>query len=63
LPDPDVLPSDDGDAGRRLGTAFTLSDQDINPNELNMVNAARRAAAGDRQLGHRQVQTRLPHRA
>jgi MoxR-like ATPase len=40
LPDPDVPPPDDGEAGRRLGTEFTLSDQDIDPNELNMVNAA-----------------------
>lgn len=36
----DVPPPDDGEAERRLGTAFTLSEQDVDPHELNMVNAA-----------------------
>ncbi|MFE0022555.1 AAA family ATPase [Amycolatopsis sp. NPDC059021] len=40
LPEHDVPPPDDGEAERRLGTAFTLSEQDIDPAELNMVNAA-----------------------
>lgn len=40
LPEHDVPPPDDGEAERRLGTAFTLSDQDIDFDELNMVNAA-----------------------
>ncbi|MFD9891756.1 AAA family ATPase [Amycolatopsis sp. NPDC059027] len=40
LPEHDIPPQDDGEAERRLGTAFTLSEQDIDPNELNMVNAA-----------------------
>jgi MoxR-like ATPase len=40
LPEEDVPPADDGEAERRLGIEFTLSDSDIDPNELNMVNAA-----------------------
>jgi MoxR-like ATPase len=40
LPEHDVPPPDDGEAERRLGAAFMLSDQDIDPTELNMVNAA-----------------------
>jgi MoxR-like ATPase len=40
LPEHDVPPPDDGDAARRLGSAFTFSEGDIDPNELNMVNAA-----------------------
>ncbi|MGC7098413.1 AAA family ATPase [Amycolatopsis lurida] len=40
LPENDVPPPDDGEAERRLGTAFTLSDHDVDPDELNMVNAA-----------------------
>ncbi|MEV4053967.1 MoxR family ATPase [Amycolatopsis sp. NPDC049688] len=36
----DGPPPDDGEAERRLGTAFTLAEQDIDPRELNMVNAA-----------------------
>ncbi|MEV6910368.1 MoxR family ATPase [Amycolatopsis sp. NPDC051071] len=39
-PELDVPPPDDGESERRLGTAFTLSEQDIDVNELNMVNAA-----------------------
>ncbi len=39
-PEHDVPPPDDGESERRLGTAFTLSEQDIDLNELNMVNAA-----------------------
>jgi MoxR-like ATPase len=40
LPDPDVPPQDEGEAERHLGTAFTLSDQEINHHELSMVNAS-----------------------
>jgi MoxR-like ATPase len=36
----DVPPADDGEADRKLGTEFHLSDQDVDPNELDMVNAA-----------------------
>jgi MoxR-like ATPase len=36
----DVPPPDDGEAERRLGAAFTVSERDVDPNELNMVNAA-----------------------
>ncbi|EME53022.1 AAA family ATPase [Amycolatopsis decaplanina] len=39
-PENDVPPPDDGEAERRLGTAFTLSEQDVDADELNMVNAA-----------------------
>ncbi|MER7858708.1 AAA family ATPase [Amycolatopsis japonica] len=39
-PENDVPPPDDGEAERRLGTAFTLSEQDADAAELNMVNAA-----------------------
>ncbi|WP_409497320.1 AAA family ATPase [Amycolatopsis sp. cmx-11-12] len=39
-PEHDVPPPDDGEAERRLGTAFTLSEQDVDAGELNMVNAA-----------------------
>jgi len=39
-PENDVPPPDDGEAERRLGTAFTLSEQDADAGELNMVNAA-----------------------
>lgn len=40
LPERDVPPPDDGEADRRLGTEFHLSDQDVDPHELDMVNAA-----------------------
>jgi len=40
LPEDDSPPPDDGEAGRRLGTEFHLSDTDIDQNELNLVNAA-----------------------
>jgi MoxR-like ATPase len=40
LPEHDVPPPDDGEMERRLGTAFTLSDKEIDTHELNMVNAA-----------------------
>ncbi|GAA4533425.1 AAA family ATPase [Amycolatopsis samaneae] len=40
LPEHDVPPPDDGEAERRLGTAYTLSEQNIDSTELNMVNAA-----------------------
>ncbi|MCT2584308.1 AAA family ATPase [Actinophytocola gossypii] len=40
LPDPDLPPPDDGEADRRLGTEYHLSDTDIDPHELDMVNAA-----------------------
>ncbi|MEV7554355.1 MoxR family ATPase [Amycolatopsis sp. NPDC089917] len=36
----DVPPPDDGEAERRLGTEFTLSEADADADELNMVNAA-----------------------
>lgn len=38
--DDDVPPPDDGEAERRLGAAFTLSEADAGTDELNMVNAA-----------------------
>lgn len=40
LPEHDVPPPDDGESERRLGAAFTLTDSEIDPTELNMVNAA-----------------------
>ncbi|OLF05580.1 AAA family ATPase [Actinophytocola xinjiangensis] len=42
LPDEstDTSPPDDGEADRRLGTEFHLSDRDIDFHELNLVNAA-----------------------
>ncbi|MEV4311266.1 MoxR family ATPase [Actinocrispum sp. NPDC049592] len=40
LPEPDVPPPDDGDAQRRLGASFEMSEEVVEPNELNMVNAA-----------------------
>ncbi|AGM04020.1 MoxR family ATPase [Amycolatopsis keratiniphila] len=39
-PENDVPPPDDGEVERRLGTAFTLSEQNADAGELNMVNAA-----------------------
>ncbi|QWF80426.1 AAA family ATPase [Amycolatopsis sp. CA-230715] len=40
LPEHDVPPPDDGESERRLGTAFTLTEAEIDATELNMVNAA-----------------------
>ncbi|GAB3432914.1 AAA family ATPase [Actinophytocola sediminis] len=40
LPADDRPPADDGEADRRLGTAYHLAEQDIDSHELNMVNAA-----------------------
>ncbi|GAB2756696.1 DNA polymerase III delta prime subunit [Amycolatopsis magusensis] len=39
LPEHDVPPPDDGEAERRLGAAFTFSEQEVDLDELNMVNA------------------------
>lgn len=39
-PENDVPPPDDGEAERRLGTAFTLSELTVDAGQLNMVNAA-----------------------
>jgi MoxR-like ATPase len=40
LPDHDEPPADDGEAKRRLGAGFHLSERDVNPHEVDMVNAA-----------------------
>jgi MoxR-like ATPase len=40
LPDHDVPPADDGEADRRLGMAYRLAERDVDPHELDMVNAA-----------------------
>lgn len=40
LPDPDLPPADDGGANRRLGPAFNLTEADVDPHEVDMVNAA-----------------------
>ena len=40
LPDPDVPPPDDGEADRRLGSEFHLADRDVDPHDLDMINAA-----------------------
>ncbi|HEY7595810.1 MAG TPA: MoxR family ATPase [Actinophytocola sp.] len=40
LPEHDVPPDDDGESSRRLGSEFHLADRDVDPHELNMVNAA-----------------------
>lgn len=40
LPEPDVPPPDDGEADRRLGSEFHLATRDVDPRELDMVNAA-----------------------
>jgi MoxR-like ATPase len=40
LPVNDTPPPDDGEATRRLGPAYHLSEQDIDPHEVDMVNAA-----------------------
>ncbi|MBV9012312.1 MAG: AAA family ATPase [Pseudonocardiales bacterium] len=40
LPDRDEPPPDDGETERRLGARFHLSEHDVNPHEVDMVNAA-----------------------
>jgi MoxR-like ATPase len=40
LPEPDAPPPDDGEADRRLGSEFHLTDRHVDPHELDMVNAA-----------------------
>ena len=40
LPAHDVSPEDDGEADRRLGSEYHLSERDVDPHEVDMVNAA-----------------------
>lgn len=40
LPEREAPPEDDGEMERRLGSNFRLSERDVNPNEVDMVNAA-----------------------
>ncbi|HET9256542.1 MAG TPA: MoxR family ATPase, partial [Pseudonocardiaceae bacterium] len=40
LPERDAPPEDDGESERRLGPEFRLSERDVDPNEVDMVNAA-----------------------
>ncbi|MGH3899074.1 MAG: MoxR family ATPase [Pseudonocardiaceae bacterium] len=40
LPEHDVPPEDDGESERRLGSEFHLSERDVDPHEVDMVNAA-----------------------
>ncbi|HEU5470526.1 MAG TPA: MoxR family ATPase [Actinophytocola sp.] len=40
LPEPDEPPEDDGQAARRLGSEYHLTEQDVNPHEVDMVNTA-----------------------
>src|SRR3954464_5975659 len=40
LPESDVPPADDGEMDRRLGSEFHLAERDVDPRELDMVNAA-----------------------
>ena len=40
LPEREAPPDDDGDAERRLGAEFHLTERDVNPVEVDMVNAA-----------------------
>lgn len=40
LPAHDVPPEDDGETERRLGSEFHLSERDVDPHEVDMVNAA-----------------------
>jgi MoxR-like ATPase len=40
LPAHDVPPGDDGEAERRLGSEHHLSERDVDPHEVDMVNAA-----------------------
>lgn len=36
----EVVPADDGEAERRLGAQYYLTERDVDPNEVDMVNAA-----------------------
>lgn len=40
LPESDVPPMDDGETDRRLGSEFHMAERDVDPRELDMVNAA-----------------------
>jgi MoxR-like ATPase len=40
LPETDDIPADDGDVLRRLGAGSHVSERDVDPNEVDMVNAA-----------------------
>jgi MoxR-like ATPase len=40
LPELDKPPADDGEADRRLGSRFHLGEHDVDPHELDMINAA-----------------------
>ena len=40
LPADDVPPEEDGEAERRLGSEYHLSERDVDPHEVDMVNAA-----------------------
>ncbi|MGH8965776.1 MAG: AAA family ATPase, partial [Actinomycetes bacterium] len=40
LPERDAPPADDGESERRLGSEFHLSERDVDPHEVDMVNAA-----------------------
>lgn len=40
LPDSEEPPEDDGEATRRLGTEFHITERDVDPHEVDMVNAA-----------------------
>lgn len=40
LPTRDAPPEDDGEAERRLGSEYHLSERDVDPHEVDMVNAA-----------------------
>jgi MoxR-like ATPase len=40
LPERDAPPEDDGETERRLGSEFHLSERDVDPHEVDMVNAA-----------------------
>jgi MoxR-like ATPase len=40
VPEPDIPPDDDGETARRLGNARAAAGSTVDPNELDMVNAA-----------------------
>jgi MoxR-like ATPase len=40
LPERDIPPEDDGEMERRLGSELRLSERDVDPHEVDMVNAA-----------------------
>ncbi len=40
LPERDVPPEDDSESKRRLGSNFRLLERDVDPNEVDMINAA-----------------------